>query len=99
MKYCFTLFCLQVVLNYQRQSTVGWNIWNVLLDFEGGLLSLVQLLLDASVCRVSLSSLSKKFVPHIANLMISSLNNPSIDVDLSICRIGVQSQATPSNLL
>ena len=37
----------QVLLNYQRKSTVGWNIWNVLLDFSGGLLSLLQLILDA----------------------------------------------------
>ncbi len=37
----------QVMLNYNRKSTVGWNVWNVLLDLSGGLLSLVQLLLDA----------------------------------------------------
>ena len=29
------------------KSTAGWNIDNVLLDFMGGLLSLLQLLLDA----------------------------------------------------
>ena len=33
---------LQVFLNYRRQSTEGWNVHNVLLDFGGGLLSLVQ---------------------------------------------------------
>lgn len=43
---------LQVVLNYQLKSTRGWNVWNVLLDFEGGLLSLVQMLIDSSVCGV-----------------------------------------------
>ena len=32
----------QVFLNYRRQSTEGWNVHNVLLDFGGGLLSLVQ---------------------------------------------------------
>ena len=37
----------QLYLNWQRRSTVGWNIDNVLLDFMGGLLSLLQLLLDA----------------------------------------------------
>ena len=37
----------QVLLNYTRKSTVGWNIWNVLLDFSGGMLSLLQLILDA----------------------------------------------------
>jgi len=36
----------QVNLNFQRKSTVGWNIWNVLLDFAGGMLSLIQLLCD-----------------------------------------------------
>ena len=39
----------QVLLNRRRRSTSGWNIYNVLLDFSGGLLSIVQLLLDASV--------------------------------------------------
>lgn len=33
---------------------MGWNIWNVLLDFEGGLLSLVQLMLDSGVTKVIL---------------------------------------------
>lgn len=36
----------QVHLNYKRKSTVGWTIWNVLLDFSGGTLSILQLLLD-----------------------------------------------------
>lgn len=40
----------QVLLNYKRQSTVGWNIWNVLLDFEGGILSVAQIVIDAVVC-------------------------------------------------
>lgn len=32
----------QVVLNIRRRSTTGWTIWNVILDFTGGLLSVVQ---------------------------------------------------------
>lgn len=40
----------QVVLNYRRKSTKGWNIWQVWLDFEGGMLSVIQLLMDAAVC-------------------------------------------------
>jgi len=40
----------QVVLNCRRRSTEGWNIANVLLDLEGGALSLVQLFMDADVC-------------------------------------------------
>lgn len=36
----------QVYLNFKRKSTVGWNIWNVLLDFSGGSLSVLQQLID-----------------------------------------------------
>jgi len=36
----------QVFLNFRRKSTIGWNIWNVLLDFTGGLLSVIQLIFD-----------------------------------------------------
>jgi cystinosin len=36
----------QVILNIQRQSTVGWSIWQILLDLTGGLLSDVQLVGD-----------------------------------------------------
>ncbi|KAI7828282.1 PQ loop repeat-domain-containing protein [Kickxella alabastrina] len=37
----------QIWLNYCRQSTVGWSVHNILLDFTGGCLSFVQLFLDA----------------------------------------------------
>lgn len=36
----------QVYLNYKRKCTVGWNIWNVMLDFTGGSLSVTQQLID-----------------------------------------------------
>jgi len=36
----------QAYLNFKRKSTVGWNIWNVLLDFTGGLLSVGQMIFD-----------------------------------------------------
>lgn len=36
----------QIYLNYARRSTIGWNIWNVLLDFSGGFLSVSQQLID-----------------------------------------------------
>ena len=32
----------QVVLNFRRKSTVGWSIWNILLDLTGGVLSDLQ---------------------------------------------------------
>lgn len=41
----------QVILNRKRRSTVGWNIYNVLLDIQGGVLSLVQQCMDAWLTR------------------------------------------------
>eukprot|EP00536_Pseudo-nitzschia_multiseries_P004110 jgi/Psemu1/253294/estExt_Genewise1Plus.C_670024 len=38
----------QVLLNARRKSTVGWSIWNILLDFTGGMLSDLQLVLDCA---------------------------------------------------
>ena len=35
----------QVYLNWKRKRTTGWNIWNVLLDFTGGALSVCQLMI------------------------------------------------------
>ncbi|KAG9350710.1 hypothetical protein JZ751_024599 [Albula glossodonta] len=37
----------QAYMNYQRQSTVGWSIGNVLLDFTGGSFSLIQMFLQS----------------------------------------------------
>ncbi|KAL7748293.1 hypothetical protein RI367_006252 [Sorochytrium milnesiophthora] len=42
----FIKYLPQMILNYQQQSTMGWSIGNILLDFTGGSLSLLQLLLD-----------------------------------------------------
>nr|AGN32922.1 cystinosin [Trypanosoma rangeli] len=39
----------QVYLNYKRKCTIGWNIWNVLLDFTGGILSILQQVIDSAV--------------------------------------------------
>jgi cystinosin len=38
----------QIILNYQRQSTEGWNIIQIILDLMGGLFSALQLVLDAN---------------------------------------------------
>lgn len=38
----------QVILNVRRKSTTGWSIWNIILDFTGGTLSDVQLVLDCA---------------------------------------------------
>ncbi len=37
----------QAWLNYRRKSTDGWSIGNVLLDFSGGVLSIVQMIVVA----------------------------------------------------
>lgn len=37
----------QAYMNYQRKSTIGWSIGNVLLDFTGGMLSMLQMMLNA----------------------------------------------------
>jgi cystinosin len=42
-------YCPQAFLNYKLKSTVGWSIMQILLDFTGGILSLLQLLLDSSL--------------------------------------------------
>jgi len=44
----FIKYCPQVYLNFRRKSTSGWNIWNVLLDFSGGILSVTQIVFDAA---------------------------------------------------
>lgn len=42
-----TKYIPQVVLNYQRKSTVGWSIENILFDFTGGVLSILQMVINA----------------------------------------------------
>ncbi|XP_054646080.1 cystinosin [Dunckerocampus dactyliophorus] len=37
----------QALMNYRRKSTVGWSIGNVLLDFSGGMLSILQMIIDS----------------------------------------------------
>ncbi|KAI3652345.1 hypothetical protein MP228_002670 [Amoeboaphelidium protococcarum] len=39
----------QAYFNYVRKSTAGWSIINILLDFTGGSLSFIQLILDAYI--------------------------------------------------
>jgi cystinosin len=39
----------QVLSNYLRQSTSGWSISTILFDFTGGVLSMLQLVLDSAV--------------------------------------------------
>lgn len=37
----------QVITNYRNQSTRGWSILQILLDFVGGILSVSQLFIDS----------------------------------------------------
>ncbi|CAL7952335.1 unnamed protein product [Xylocopa violacea] len=37
----------QAFYNYKRKSTVGWSIGNIFLDFTGGMLSMLQMILNA----------------------------------------------------
>ncbi|KAJ1521912.1 hypothetical protein ONE63_002248 [Megalurothrips usitatus] len=37
----------QAFMNYRRKSTTGWSIGNILCDFTGGVLSVLQMVLDA----------------------------------------------------
>lgn len=39
----------QAWANYQRKSTVGWSIGQLNLDFIGGILSILQLIIDSSL--------------------------------------------------
>lgn len=52
MGYCkaaisFVKYVPQVYLNYSRKSTVGWSLANVILDFLGGSLSFLQIVINA----------------------------------------------------
>jgi cystinosin len=38
----------QVYLNWKRQSTVGWSLHNVILDFTGGFFSFGQMIVDST---------------------------------------------------
>lgn len=42
-----TKYIPQVWLNYQRKSTVGWSIENIILDFTGGILSILQMIFNS----------------------------------------------------
>ncbi|KAJ8936727.1 hypothetical protein NQ318_007087, partial [Aromia moschata] len=37
----------QAYMNYKRKSTVGWSIGNIFLDFTGGSLSMLQMIINA----------------------------------------------------
>ena len=44
-----TKYMPQAFFNFQRQSTEGWSIGNVLLDLTGGSFSMLQMLLQGNI--------------------------------------------------
>ena len=50
MKIIITLmkYCPQVYMNWVRHSTKGWSMENVMLDFSGGLFSIIQIFIDGA---------------------------------------------------
>ncbi|XP_065204317.1 cystinosin homolog [Planococcus citri] len=49
IKLCVTIikYVPQALMNYRRKSTVGWSIFNVILDFNGAFFSVSQMLINA----------------------------------------------------
>ncbi|XP_065319881.1 cystinosin homolog [Gordionus sp. m RMFG-2023] len=48
----------QAYLNYKRKSTVGWNIWGIILDSTGGIFSFAQMVLLSCSGSKSMSNLN-----------------------------------------
>mmetsp|Transcript_1026 Transcript_1026/g.1659 ORF Transcript_1026/g.1659 Transcript_1026/m.1659 type:complete len:300 (-) Transcript_1026:127-1026(-) len=82
----------QVYLNYKRQSTKGWSLHNVLLDFTGGTLSFIQLFIDASLesnwrkiyddpvkLGLSVFSLTFDIIFMIQHYVLYAVNNQRVD--------------------
>lgn len=44
----FVKYIPQAWLNFNRKSTKGWSIWQILFDIVGGVLSVAQLIIDSS---------------------------------------------------
>ena len=68
----------QFWLNYRRKSTVGWSIYGILLDLVGGVLSLVQLTIDAGLQEGGVRGV-------VANPMKLGLSLVSIAFDAAFC--------------
>lgn len=68
----------QVLLNYERKSTNGWNLWNVIFDCTGGVLSMLQLLLDS----INLGDVKHGLLGNIPKLILGFI---TLSFDVSIC--------------
>ena len=72
IKVCITCmkYVPQVYYNYHRRSTVGWNIWQILLDFFGGTFSTLQMFYDAP----SAASASDVMVRNLPKFMLGNIS-------------------------
>ena len=72
MKLCCTIikYSKQVLHNYRRQSTRGWNIWYNFLEASGGALSMLQVVLDSLAMNdvTGITGNMAKFVLGLATL-------------------------------
>ena len=51
----------QAYMNFRRKSTVGWSIGNILLDFTGGSLSIIQVMIMVMMMMVMMVLMGKDF--------------------------------------
>mmetsp|Transcript_26866 Transcript_26866/g.54250 ORF Transcript_26866/g.54250 Transcript_26866/m.54250 type:complete len:110 (-) Transcript_26866:393-722(-) len=73
---------MQVLLNSKRKSTSGWQIWNIILDFTGGALSILQLIGD-SIAQARAEELGNGWTGIVGNPAKLGLGLVSIFFDVS----------------
>ena len=64
----------QVVSNFRRRSTIGWNIHNILLDFTGGAFSFGQNIIDSFRDEFSVTSEGQPKGLNIAKFALSFIS-------------------------
>ena len=64
----------QVVSNFRRRSTIGWNIHNILLDFTGGAFSFGQNIIDSFRDEFSITSDDQSKGLNIAKYALSIIS-------------------------
>ena len=64
----------QVISNYKRKSTIGWNIHNILLDFTGGAFSFGQNIVDSFRDEFSVTSEGQPKGLNIAKFALSFIS-------------------------
>ena len=72
-KVCISLikYIPQVLSNFRRKSTIGWNIHNILLDFTGGIFSFGQNVIDSIRNTFSVTSEGQPKALNIAKFALS----------------------------